>query len=431
MTQPFDNNKNNAETTATGTVLIVEDSRAMRSLLSAYLDDVHHLNTVETGSFAEAERELKQDATRFFTAVLDLHLPDAPHGEVVDLLRRYHIPVIVLTGSLDMKQREMMLSKQVVDYFIKHNRNEIEQVAQTLNRLWHNRQVKVLVVDDSPSFRSYLQSLLNSYRYQTLAACNGREALELLAQYPDISLIITDVNMPEMNGLELIETIRQEHRREDLAIIGMSDASRPGLPALLLKTGANDFIAKPFQAEEFFCRVSQNTNMIDYVRQLREAATRDFLTGISNRRHALELAESLHANALRGHFKIALGMIDVDHFKRVNDNFGHLAGDEALKIIAAMLQKTLRASDIVGRYGGEEFICVVVLKRNDDAKLVFERIRATIAGLHFQTAGMAVPLAVSVGFTTELEGSLLQMIARADSAVYQAKDAGRNRVIRH
>ncbi|PQJ96794.1 response regulator [Chromatium okenii] len=99
----------------------------MRSLLSAYLDDVHHLNTVETGSFAEAERELKQDATRFFTAVLDLHLPDAPHGEVVDLLRRYHIPVVVLTGSLDMKQREMMLSKQVVDYFIKHNRNEIEQ----------------------------------------------------------------------------------------------------------------------------------------------------------------------------------------------------------------------------------------------------------------------------------------------------------------
>ena len=402
----------------------------MRSLLTAYLDDVHHLKTVETGSFAETESVLKQDAPRFFTAVLDLHLPDAPHGEIVDLVRSYNIPVVVLTGSLDVKQREMMLSKQVVDYFIKYNRNEIEQVAQTISRLWHNRQVKVLVVDDSRSFRSYLQSLLDSYRYQTFAACNGREALELLAQHPDTSLVITDINMPEMNGLELIEAIRQQHRREDLAIIGMSDASHPGLPALLLKTGANDFIAKPFQAEEFFCRVSQNTNMIDYVRKLRDAATRDFLTGIFNRRHALELAESLHANASRGHFKIALGMIDVDHFKRVNDNFGHLIGDEALKIIATTLQKTLRTSDIVGRYGGEEFFCVVVLKRDDDAKLVFERIRATINRLEFQAAGMAIPLTISVGFSTELEGSLMQMIARADGAVYQAKDEGRNRVVR-
>ncbi len=423
--QTFDNNNE------IGTVLIVEDSRAMRSLLTAYLDDVHGIKTVEAATFAAAQQELADHASRFFAAVLDLHLPDAPNGEIVDLVRHYGIPVVVLTGSMDFARREQMLARQVVDYFIKHNRNEVEQVAQTISRLWHNRQVKVLVVDDSRSFRAYLQSLLESYRYQTLIANNGLEALELLDLNPNISLIITDVNMPGMNGLELIEIIRQQHRREDLAIIGMSDASRPNLPALLLKTGANDFIAKPFQAEEFFCRVTQNTNMIEYVRRLRDAATRDFLTGIFNRRHALEMSETLYANARRGHFRIALGMIDVDHFKRVNDTFGHLVGDEVLKVIANALCKTLRSSDIVGRYGGEEFFCVVVLKQEDDAKWVFERVRAAIEHIEFYAGQQLVPITASVGFTTELEGSLIQMIGVADSAVYQAKADGRNRVIRH
>jgi diguanylate cyclase (GGDEF)-like protein len=425
MTQHLDKNND------IGTVLIVEDSRAMRSLLTAYLDDAHGIKTVETASFAEALAELADHASRFFAAVLDLHLPDAPNGEIVDLVCRYGIPVVVLTGSLDFARRETMLARQVVDYFIKHNRNEIEQVAQTINRLWHNREIKVLVVDDSRSFRTYLHSLLESYRYQTFTASNGREALAMLDMHPNISLVITDINMPEMNGLELIEAIRQRYRREDLAIIGMSDASRPSLPALLLKTGANDFIAKPFQSEEFFCRVSQNTNMIDYVRRLRDAATRDFLTGISNRRHALELSEALHANAQRGHFRIALGMIDVDHFKRVNDTFGHLVGDEALKAIANALRKTLRSSDIVGRYGGEEFFCVVVLKQEDDAKLVFDRVRSAIERIEFHVETQRVPLTASVGFTTDLDGSLIQMIARADTAVYQAKEQGRNRVVRY
>jgi diguanylate cyclase (GGDEF)-like protein len=415
---------------ATGVVLVVEDSRALRSLLSAYLDDAHGLKTVEVGSLAEAEAELTRDSARFFAAILDLNLPDAPDGEIVDLVRRYAIPSVVLTSSMDPVLRQVILGKQVVDYFIKHNRSEIEQVAQTLGRLWQNSRIKVLVVDDSRSFRGYLQGLLDSYRYRTLPAGNGREALDLLETHPDTSLIITDVNMPVMNGLELIEVIRHQYRREDLAIIGMSDATKPGLPALLLKAGANDFIAKPFQAEEFFCRVTQNTNMIDYVRRLREAATRDFLTGLVNRRHALEMAEKLYANARRGHFKIALGMIDVDHFKRVNDQFGHLVGDDALKAVANALSKTLRASDIVGRYGGEEFICIIVLRHDDDAGLVFERVRGAVTKINFTDGATSIPLAVSIGFTTELENVLLQMIARADSAVYRAKAAGRDRVVR-
>lgn len=324
----------------TGTVLVVEDSRSLRGLLSSYLNNYYGLTVVGAGSLVEAKAQLADKSAQFFCAALDLNLPDAPHGEVVDLVHQHGIPVIVLTGSVDPALRETMLIKQIVDYFIKRDLSEIEQVAHTIGRLWQNRQIKVMVVDDSRSFRGYLQGLLENYQYQTLAASTGKEALTLLAAHPDISLIITDINMPEMNGLELIEAIRRQYRREDLAVIGMSDASKPGMSALLLKTGANDFIAKPFQVEELFCRVTQNTNMMDYVRRLREAATQDFLTRLANRRHALEMGEKLYANARRGHFQLALGMVDADHFKHVNDHFGHLVGDEALKAIAAAIHKT-------------------------------------------------------------------------------------------
>ncbi|MBK8507559.1 MAG: diguanylate cyclase [Candidatus Competibacteraceae bacterium] len=414
----------------TGTVLVVEDSRALRGLLASYLSDEYGLAVVGVGTLAETQAQLAWNPERFFCAVLDLNLPDAPNGGVVDVVQNHGIPAIVLTGFMDPGVREAMLAKRVLDYFIKRNLSDIEQVAHTIGRLWRNRQIKVMVVDDSRSFRAYVQSLLDGHRYQILAAASGQEALDLLADHPDTSLVITDVNMPGMSGLELIETIRRQYRREDLAVIGMSDASKPGLSALLLKTGANDFIAKPFQVEELLCRVNQNTDMMDYVRRLREAATCDFLTGLLNRRQLLDVGEKLHANARRGHFLLGIGMVDADYFKRINDQYGHLVGDEALKVIASTLHTTLRTSDVVGRYGGEEFVCMAVLQSESDADRVFERACAAVAKIGFSNAGREIPLTVSIGFTTELGTSLHQMIECADSAVYQAKSGGRNRAVR-
>ncbi|MBL8251360.1 MAG: GGDEF domain-containing protein, partial [Candidatus Competibacter sp.] len=170
--------------------------------------------------------------------------------------------------------------------------------------------------------------------------------------------------------------------------------------------------------------------MMQYVRRLREAATCDFLTGLLNRRQLLEVGEKLHANARRGHFLLGLGMVDADYFKRINDQYGHLVGDEALKAIAATLHKTLRTSDVVGRYGGEEFVCMAVLQSETDAERVFERACAAISKVGFKSGDREIPLTVSIGFTTDLGISLHQMIEQADSAVYRAKAEGRNRVVR-
>ncbi|MCF6283322.1 MAG: response regulator, partial [Candidatus Polarisedimenticolaceae bacterium] len=257
-------------------VLVVEDTRSIQALLCAYINNINGIEADGVSSLAEAEALLKENADDYFISVLDLNLPDAPDGEIVDFVHSFGVPVIVMTGTVDERVRQQMLEKNVLDYVVKRQATEIEHVTYIVGRIYENHETKVLVVDDSVSFRMYIVELLNNYQYQVFEAKDGIEALEVLEENPDIALILTDYNMPRMNGQELVQTVRKDHRREDLAIIGMSDVARSDLSALLLKSGANDFLSKPFQVEEFYCRITQNTNMVGYVRKIKEGATKDF-----------------------------------------------------------------------------------------------------------------------------------------------------------
>ena len=412
------------------TVLLVEDSRTVRIRLRDTLQTLPGVRVLEAGTLAEARVLLDQDAAGLFCAVLDLTLPDASGSEIVDLVSGYEVPIIVLTGTLNPEVRRAVLEKRAIDYIIKSNTGAIEDVAYLVARLRQNLRTKVLVVDDSATFRTHLSGLLTQYHFLILTAANGQEALAQIAAHPDIVLVLTDYHMPEMDGLELIREIRRRYRREDMAIIALSDADHPDLSAAMLKAGANDFLAKRFQSEEFFCRVTQNTNMIGYVRQLRDMATRDYLTGLYNRRHLFELGNALHASARNGSdLQLALAMIDADHFKRINDQFGHDAGDAALKMLAATMRRTLPDSDILARFGGEEFVCLSLLPRREDAAAHFEQLRAAVKASDLRWQGERIPLSASIGFTTQLGENLAMMIARADEAVYRAKEGGRNRVV--
>ena len=414
---------------ACGSVLVVDDSKAIRELLCGFLRQIGGLAVETADSLAGAQVLLAAQPERFFCAVLDLDLPDAPDGEAVDAARAHGIPVIVLTGSAEPATRERMMARNVVDYVVKNNSHEIEHVAYLIGRLRENRTTKILVVDDSRSFRLYIVSLLEKYFFQTLEASNGSEALAVLEHNPDITLVITDINMPVMDGYQLITALRQRYRREDLPIIGVSDTSKHEVSAKLLKLGANDFLAKSFVAEEFYCRVTQNVNMVGYIRQVRDSAVRDFLTGAYNRRYLFEVAASLYGNARRGHIHLAALLIDADHFKAVNDTYGHAAGDMVLQALAGGISCELRTSDIVARYGGEEFVCLVVLKELSDLEIVCERVRAAVAALDIEYDRYKIPVTISIGATVALGESFEDMLRAADNGVYQAKAEGRNRYV--
>lgn len=410
-------------------VLVVEDSRAIRELLCGYLRQIGGFIIETAGTLAEARALLADDPQRFFVAALDLNLPDAPNGEVVDHVLTRGVPVIVLTGSAEPAVRERMMAKSIVDYVVKQNSYEIEHVAYLIGRLRENRATKILAVDDSRSFRAYIVGLLEKYFFHVLEAGDGREALAVLEEHPDVTLVITDINMPVMDGFQLISALRQKHRREDLAIIGLSDTNKHDISAKLLKLGGNDFLSKPFVVEEFYCRVTQNTNMVGYVRQIRDSAIRDFLTGVYNRRYLFEVAATLYGNARRGNVRLAALLIDADHFKAINDTHGHEAGDAVLQALAACISRELRMSDIVARYGGEEFVCLAIIKEESDVEVVCERVRRAVEGLEVQVGELVVPVTVSIGATIQLGECFADMLRAADQGVYEAKAAGRNRYV--
>lgn len=266
--------------------------------------------------------------------------------------------------------------------------------------------------------------------FPVLEAENGVAAIRLLSEHKDVKLVITDYLMPEMDGFELLAWLRneQDHDPNTTAVIGISSHGSNTLSARFIKEGGNDFLAKPFLKEEFICRVLQNVQNLESHLLIRETAQTDFLTGLSNRRHFDELAAPLYNNAKRRNLALTLAMVDIDHFKKVNDSYGHYAGDLVLKAVGNLLQRTFRKSDVVARMGGEEF-CILAANVNPAWMVeTFDRFRREVEALEVPFANILIRVTISMGITTRLDDSLEGMVGRADTLLYRAKRNGRNRL---
>ena len=410
-------------------ILVVEDSKmfgyAISAKIEAELGCKPHLVT----SFAEACNFFEQHGDGLFAAVLDLVLPDAPQGEVVGVALKKNIPAIVLTGQFSESVRKEFTSRDIVDYIVKEGPNSLDQLTQTLRRLEANRSVKVLIVDDDKLSRLAIKRLLERHRFVILEAENGKKALETLKEHPDIRVVISDYFMPEMDGFELVSRIRETTSMDKMAIIGISSKGGPAMTARFLKKGANDFIVKPFTNEEFYLRINQNVQMLEYIESIRNAAIKDHLTGLYNRRYLFELGQKLFGNAQRYEKDLVVAMIDIDKFKTINDRFGHAVGDEVLRWVSAMMMDHFRSSDVVARMGGEEFCILAPDMPSDHGRERFEALRATIESTPLSVKGSCIRVTVSIGITATLGPTLEATINQADQLLYQAKNKGRNRVI--
>jgi diguanylate cyclase (GGDEF)-like protein len=409
--------------------LLVEDSRAIASVLAASIGSSQAASCDIAASRAEAEALLAASPSDYFVAVLDLNLPDAPDGEIIELAHRYGIPAVVLTATDDEQVRERMFESGVADYVVKDSVAGIDYVARQVNRMALNRETEVLVVDDSRSFRQFMQTLLQRHGYHIFSAADGVEGLGQLEAHPDIRLVITDYNMPRMDGLAMVREMRKIRSHEELAIICVSENRKEGTVARFLKGGASDYLHKPFCIEEFYCRVDQNVDMLRALWRARDLASRDFLTGLYNRRYFFEHARRLHRRAVAGEIRLLLGVIDADYFKRINDRHGHHVGDEALVAIAGILRRHIDGRGLVARFGGEEFVCLLQPTDAGAGVALLDQLRRDIERHDLFCGDQRVPLSVSIGVTTDPGTSLDTMLAAADDALYRAKDGGRNRIV--
>ena len=307
-------------------ILVIEDSPLVLKILE-------HLFRKETGfqpifcaSMGEAQVMLETSAELFFAAIVDLNLPDAPDGEIVDVVMGYHLPCIVLSGTYNEQRRDQMLLKGVVDYVLKESQHSYEYAFRLLHRLESNSTVKILIAEDSDATRHYIRHVLTPHRYQIIEACDGDEALRILKEQPDIDLLVVDHSMPGLSGFDLVKLLRQKMKRHELIILGLSADTKGSLSAKFIKHGADDFLRKPFCSEELNCRVMSTLERRDLLRALKQAAQYDALTGLNNRRAFYEHGQQLFQQARSGGRDLSVAMLDLDFFKRINDDHGHASG---------------------------------------------------------------------------------------------------------
>ncbi|NKF50365.1 response regulator [Shewanella sp. WXL01] len=408
-------------------ILIVEDSDAVSKILKHLIIQELAYEVDVAPDYQSAIELLKTN--KYFVVVADLNLPDAPNGEIVRaVLTEHQTPCIVLTGNLDSAQRKNLLKLGIVDYILKENRFSYQYVVKLIARLNRNRDVKVLVADDSVVSRKFVRALLEQHLFQVLEANDGAEALQVLEKEQGIQLLITDYNMPNIDGFELILRVRENFSREDLAIIGLSNDNNESLSARFIKNGANDFLQKPFVHEEFHCRVLNTLDSLDMIRRLWEKANKDYLTKAFTRRYFFgQYNRDVKDAKEPSVYSVAL--LDIDFFKKVNDTYGHDVGDEVLIEFAKRLNQAFGQHFTVARFGGEEF--VVAFKGLDAEKswTLIDKFRQQSYATMINTE--AGPLEVSfsggVAAIDACEG-IDSALKHADELLYQAKQAGRNQV---
>jgi len=410
-------------------ILVVDDSKTFGALLKRMVERETGCDCVWAKSYAECQSVLEAAEEPFAAALLDLNLPDAPNGEVVDLALSREVPSVVFTGELSRELREHIWSKRIVDYVLKEGLHNLDYVSRLLKRLLRNRGLRALVVDDSRSMRAQVVSLLRAHAYQVYEAGDGPHALGILDADPSIRLILTDCTMPGMDGVALTKAIRKMETMQRTVVIGVSSLDESSTTVGFLKAGANDFITKPFQTEEFYCRIGQNIDMMNMVEDITNMANLDFLTGLGNRKYLFETGRKLFASQERGGLHLTAAIMDLDHFKRVNDTYGHEAGDAVLKHFSTLLAGRFRESDVVARMGGEEFCVVTVNMNAENALDVFDVFRREVASRPAVYDGREIPCSVSIGVYTKAADSFEELIKAGDDQLYQAKEQGRNCVV--
>ena len=409
-------------------VLLVEDSKFFASMMKRRIETELGFDVDWKATYADAVAAIECCKDDYLLALLDLSLPDAPDGEIVQYALKKHIPSIIFTGGFDGAQRNQFLAWNIVDYILKDSAASVDTLLQTIDRVQKNQKIKTLVVDDSKPMREAVAQLLRTQLYQVYEAVNGLDALDVLAENPDIMLVVTDYDMPKMDGFELIRKLREKHTKNELAIIGMSASGDPLLSAQLIKTGANDFVPKPFQVEEFHCRVGHSVEMLENIALIRDLSYKDPLTRLYNRRYFFENCDGFIERAQKNGLTHCVAMMDIDHFKNVNDTYGHDGGDVVLQAISALIAENFQEDAIVCRFGGEEFCILVAHQEGVDILNVFDEVRQKIEASSCVSEGHTIQVTMSTGVCCEAD-AIEPMLKLADSRLYTAKETGRNKVV--
>ncbi len=428
-------------------ILVVDGSEVARTLIARILnEEIPDTETVACGSVAEADRLLDESGFDLITTAL--MLPDADGLELCRRIRasqRHHYtPTVVVSGDADSRLLREGFAAGVTDYFDKSlgYRAFADFIKAFLQR--NSGLVgRILYVEDSRTAAMRLIRLMEGHGLQVVHTTHAEQALELLrnagpatgGDQDPFDVVVTDFYLQgHLTGGDLLHAIRARYHysRQEMPVLVLTGSEADDRQAEVFHAGANDFVTKPVVEEVLMARIrslllirQQFAALKRQSDHLRRLATTDSLTRVCNRRYLLDHGERFLAS--RDHQPVAALLMDIDHFKKINDIHGHITGDRVLEALGALLRERLPEDALAVRFGGEEFALLVPRCSLHDARRCAEDLRLEVEAL--QPAG--VPVTVSIGVATNQIGSgmrLTELIGEADRALYAAKAQGRNRV---
>ncbi|WP_428624058.1 GGDEF domain-containing response regulator [Sedimenticola sp.] len=310
----------------------------------------------------------------------------------------------------------------------------VESLSETV------RPMRVLIADDERIPRTLLTRMVQGWEYETVEADSGDSAWEILNQPEPPRIAIIDWVMPKMSGVEICQDLQNRTDGPLIYTILLTSKTDEASLVYALEQGAHDFLTKPASPAELRARLLVGKRFIwaddrlnESLAQMEEMATTDALTGVANRRHFFQLAERELSRAQRNLSPVALMMIDVDHFKEINDSHGHSAGDAALCHLVSVCRLGLRRTDIIARFGGDEFVILLPDCDTETALLTATRLKEAVCTNPIPKQGKPFQLRVTIGVATTDEkrlpaDTITTLLRLADEALYEAKAAGRNRI---
>ncbi len=363
--------------------------------------------------------------------IMDIVFPEGERGGAEALAgikaRGLDVPAIFISGRSDFEARLSAVRAGGSAFFPKPvDPMKLVSTLDELTRLRKPEPFRILIVDDEPAAADYHGAILVEAGMTVRVAADPERALDIVREFrPD--LVLMDIYMPNCSGHDLAALIRQVPDFLSIPIIFLSAETDKAKQLSAMKVGADGFLTKPIQRDELVGSVSLRA---ERMRILRSLMTQDSLTGLFNHTTTTQMFRTALDGSRRSRLPLCFAMIDIDDFKKVNDSYGHPVGDQVIIAIARALKQRLRASDIVGRYGGEEFAIVLPDTTRDSARFLLDTLREDFSRVEFRAEGRIFTCSFSCGLASSLDYPSLETLREAaDRSLYQAKGSGKNRVV--
>jgi len=412
-------------------ILIIDDCPTILKAFEIKIVETNkNIQILSATTYAQANEIIRQNRGSIYAAIVDLNLPDCTSGKAALLTNSHKIPTIIFTGNNNKDLKSLLSKKDILDYIQKSSPESIQYAVNFITRIIRNNETTAMIVDDSELSRRTFKDDLKKLRINVVEACDAKEALEIIEKSEkQISLVLIDYYMPNMDGIELTKILRKKYKKDSLSIIAISGTEDESVLTEFIKAGANDYLSKPYKFEELNVRIHSNLDILELFQKTKDLANKDFLTGTYNRRYFFDVTKEIIKNNKKDDKSIALFALDIDYFKKINDNYGHAVGDEALKNVKAVLDKTLKSEELVTRFGGEEFCILIENISYEDTEKISEKIRIDFEQSEIKIDDYIVKYTVSMGISYGKMDNIDDALKIADNALYEAKDNGRNQVI--